>query len=441
MKRLILPLLMLLAVLAPTPVYADVGDSIVGRFWDSIISTAENRMESKAPATVRVLQEAERIFLGSTEDITTHSAVRDVYAAMRVAGLLLLGLCTVISLSQLTEAGLMGESSNITEWLKRFMVAAFMTMGSIHFYGLWIRIFNAMLAGFRGYLDTHWQGPSDSSALYTQMIGSLDGANTLLILLFAVVTLVVLIILWFLIGGVRMAELAIAVIIAPLVWPVYLIPTLEDIPKAAFRSFLGLNATLLIIVGMLRLAMRMELGGGLANSVWNIVPAIAMLIMTVFLPTMIKRLVGQGNTGSGGLMTAAYMLAGLKGLSMVSGAGGAAAAAKPPGAAPIPPTPSGPSAYPVAPVGSSGGGGGHTQPPVEETWITAPRQIHAGMHAANASLEAPFQPAPGQRLDIELGQSKPGSNTWDTVEAITAYMDGRRRTVDGPRRPSDAEKE
>jgi hypothetical protein len=276
--------------------------------------------------------------------------------------------------------------------------------------------------------------------LYTQLVASLNASNTFLILLFAIVTVVVLLILWFLIGGIRMAELAIAVIIAPLVWPVYLIPSLEDIPKTAFRSFLGLNATLLIIVGMLRLALRMELGGGLANSVWNIVPAIAMLMLTIFLPTMIKRLVGQGNTGSGGLMTAAYMLAGLKGLSLMGGGGGAmaGAAAAPPAAGAVPQSPSGPSAYPVAPIASAGAPG----PPVmDQGWITAPQQIHAGAMAGRAAaLEAPYN-APASQVVLEMGQSRPGSNKFDTVTAFSAFENGRRRILEGPQPEPDDSKD
>lgn len=421
MKRLAFLLLFLATLLAPTAAHADV----VGRLWDSAISTTQNRLKERAPTMVTLLQEAERFFLSGTRDVTQMTAVREVYKAMRVAGLLLLGLCTVISLSQLTEAGLMGESSNITDWIKRFGVAAFMTMGSIHFYSLWIRIFNAMLDGFRGYLDTHWVHRSDPTEIYTRLIGIVDGANTFLVLLFALVLLLVLLILWFLIGGVRVAELALAVIIAPLVWPVYLIPALDDIPKAAFRSFLGLNATLLIIVGMLRLAVQMDVNPGIGNTVWNFVPSISMLILAIFLPTMIKRLTGQGNTGSGGLMTAAYMLAGLKGLSMATQPGNKQNIASPPAASSVPQAPAGASSYPVAPVPSA----------TEATSRNAAaRQIHAGAaQTARPALDAPWIITPENPAVIEMGQSDPNSNSWDQIIAIERFMQGARDA----RRPDD----
>lgn len=432
MRRTFLPLLILLATLLPSVAHADVGSNIASRLWDSILSATETRLKTNAPNTVTMLQEAEQIFLGQTEDITVMAPVRDVYKAMRVAGLLLLGLCTVISLSMMTEAGLMGESANLTDWIKRFGIAVFMTMGSIHFYGLWIRVFNALLDGFRGYLDTHWTGPNDPTAIYTQMIGVLDSGNQLLMLIFVAVMLLVLIILWFLIGGVRIAELVIAVIIAPLVWPVYLIPALDDIPKSAFRSFLGLNATLLIIVGMLRLAVRMVAGGGVANSVWNFVPALALLVMTIFLPSMIKRLVGQGNAGVGGLMTAVYALAGLKGISMAAstGAGKAAgAAAAPPSASSIPQAPTGASAYPVAPVAPAS-----QAAPAAGGGSTAPRQLGSGETAAatQPALEAPYEPASAEELIIDLGQSDPASNRFDTINAVESWLNGRRQVLRGP---------
>jgi hypothetical protein len=426
--------ILLCGSVVPGVAHADVGSTVVGRLWDSLINTAQTRLKSNAPTTVVLLEEAEKIYLGGTEDITAMTPIQDVFKAMRVAGLLLLGLCTIISLSQLSEAGLMGQSADLTDWIKRFGVATFMTMGGIYFYGIWIRVFNVMLGGFRGYLDTHWQGPQDVSGLYAQIAAAMNGQNTLLLLLFSVITLLVLLVLWFLVGGIRTAELAIAVIIAPLVWPLYLIPALDDIPKSAFRSFLGLNAVLLIVVAMLRLALRMEVGGSIANSVWNFIPAISMLIMTIFLPTMIKRLMGQGITGSGLLGTAAYALAGLKGLTMLAGTGGAAGAvASPPAAAAVPQAPSTPSAYPMATVPSSGAVSGHSgasqAPPMDEVWINAPKQIHAGATQARASLEAPYVPSPGDPLVIDLGQSEPGSNKWDTVEAISAFMNGRRRVV------------
>ncbi|HWI51278.1 MAG TPA: hypothetical protein VNT01_03975 [Symbiobacteriaceae bacterium] len=427
-RKLLLPLLILLASFLPTAAHADVGSTLVSRLWDSTISTTQNRLRERQPQTVSLLQDAERFFLQGTRDVTTMVAVREVYKAMRVAGLLLLGLCTVISLSQMAESGLMGESSNLTEWVKRFCVAGFMTMGSIHWYGLWIRIFNALLDGFRGYLDTHWAGRNDPTQIYTDLIQAMGGMNALLILLFAVVFFLVLLILWFLIGGIRVAELAVAVMIAPLVWPLYLLPALEDIPKTAFRSFLGLNATLLIIVGMLRLAVQMEVGAGIGNTVWNFVPSLSMLFLTIFLPSMIKRIFGQGNTGTGFLTTAAYALAGIKGLSLAASKGtDKGPAVSPPEQSSMPEAPAGPSAYPVAPVQSSAG-----RTSMDEMWVTAPRQMHAGAMAATPALEAPYDPASGEEVVIDLGESDPGSNRFDTVKAVSAFMNGRRRIVRGP---------
>jgi hypothetical protein len=427
--RLLL-LVMLLLVAVPAVAHADIGSTVVERFWDSALGLWSGRLQSGQPTTVTLLQEAEQIFLGQTDDLTTMAPIRDAYNAMRVVGLLLLGLCTVISLAGITEAGLMGHSADFTDWIRRFCTAAFMTMGGIHFYGLWIRVFNGLLGSFRQYLDTHWTGPSDPSVLYTQLILNLHQTNLLLHIGLAVVALVVLLVLWLLIGGVRFAELAVAVLIAPLVWPLYLLPSMEDIPKTAFRSFLGLNAILLIVVAMTRLAVRMVPGGGVANSMWNFVPAISLLVMTVFLPTMIKRLLGQGHTGAGGLMTAVYALAGLKGIAMAAsaGAGGAAAAVKPPAASNVPQAPSGPSAYPVAPVGgrqvSGAHSGGSQTPPMEEVWVTAPRQVQAGAQAAAPGIDAPYVPKAGDEYVIDLGQSTPGSGKFDTVLAIRAFMQG-----------------
>ncbi|HWI63665.1 MAG TPA: hypothetical protein VNT75_17665 [Symbiobacteriaceae bacterium] len=123
------------------------------------------------------------------------------------------------------------------------------------------------------------------------------------------------------------------------------------------------------------MAVRMEVGGGINNSIWNFVPSLAMLVLAIFLPTQIKRLVGQGNTGSGGLMTAAYMLAGLKGLSLVSKPGNKDSIPSPPAASNVPQTPQGPSAYPVAPVASGGATttSHSATPPVYETSANAPR--------------------------------------------------------------------
>lgn len=419
--------LLALSMVTPAQALADgVGSTIVSRFWDSVQQTFKNRLQSQAPHTATLLQEAESIFLGDTEDITTHPAVNDIYKGMRVAGLLLLALCTVISLAEVSEAGMLGQSTNLADWFKRFATAAFMTIGSLQFYGIWIRIFNALLAGFRSYLDGIWSGPNSTGQIWALLTAGLGDPNALLLLLFIMITIVVLLVLWFLIGGIRMAEMAIAVIIAPLVWPVYLIPSLEDIPRSAFRSFLGLNAVLLIIVAMLRLAIRMFVGGELGHSIWNYIPAISVLSMTVFLPTMVKRLVGQGNTGAGGLLAVAQTLMGLKGLSlMASGAG--AAAVRPPAAAAIPQTPSGPSMYPVAPVPMGGAMApyrGQAQIPTYETWPTSPAALPTGSSHGNVPIE-PILTGGSDHLGcvIDMGRSDPGSNRWDTVLTIRG-LDG-----------------
>ncbi|MFZ5823886.1 MAG: hypothetical protein ACOY94_06100 [Bacillota bacterium] len=420
--------LMALTLVAPAPASADVGSTIVARFWDSMQKTFRNRLESQAPQTASLLQEAEQIFLGETQDITTFSAVQDIFKGMRIAGMLLLALCTVISLAEVTEAGMLGYSSNLADWFKRFAIATFMTIGSIQFYGLWIRIFNALLAGLRAYLDAQWGGAADTGQIWMLLTAGMGNPNALLLLLFILATLAVLLILWFLIGGIRMAEMAIAVIIAPLVWPVYLIPSLEDIPKTAFRTFLGLNAVLLLIVAMLRLAIRMFIGGSLGHSVWNYIPALSVLMMTVFLPNIIKRLVGQGNTGAGGLMTVAHTLMGLKGLSLAASAA-AAGAVRPPAAAAIPQTPSGPSMYPVAPVPMGGamapGGGARPGIPLYETWVNPPAALAPGSSPGVAGIEAPFSAKPGSMYDIDLGQSRPGSNVWDLMLDIRAREKGK----------------
>jgi len=412
-----------LCAASPTPAHADIGTTIAGRLWDSFTNTATSRIQSNAPATVKLLQEAEKIFLGQTDDVTTMTAVQDAYNAMRVAGLLLLALCTVISLAEVAESGLMGRSGSLTEWFKRFAVATFMTMGGIHFYGLWIRVFNGMLAVVRDYLATHYQSAADPSAIYAAMIPQLRDASGLLFLIFIVVALVVLLVLWFLIGGIRVAEIALAVIIAPLVWPVYLIPALDDIPKRAFRAFLGLTGALLVIVPMIHLAVRWIAGG----LVWNFVPAISMLLLAVFTPSMIKQILGQGNTGVGGLMTVASMLVGLKGVTMAAQAG--AAVARPPATGVVPQAPAGPSAYPLAPIQSGGavGGrsGGQQSQPLETYSMDLPQSLPAGRQATTpAALGDPSTPRAGQSWVIDLGQSKPGSPTWDQFKAVRLVHDG-----------------
>jgi hypothetical protein len=187
-----------------------------------------------------------------------------------------------------------------------------------------------------------------------------------------------------------------------------------------------------MVVAMTRLAVRMVPGGGVANSLWNFVPAVSLLVMTVFLPSMIKRLLGQGNTGTGLITTAAYALAGLKGLSLAAGGQGAsgAAAVAPPASGAMPKAPSGPSSYPVAPLSSShvssGSTARHGAPPIEEVWVTTPSQLQAGAASPAAGIEAPYVPKPGDEYVIDLGQSEPGSDKWDMVLAVEAFDKGRR---------------
>lgn len=433
-KQILLALVAALVMVAlPAPAHADVGSTIFGRFWDSATHTMKSRMQSGQPAAVSLLSEAEEIFLGETQDITTMTAVRDVYQGMRTVGLILLALCTVISLAEVTEAGMMGHSGSLTDWIRRFCIAGFMTIGSIHFYGLWIRIFNWLLVAFRDYLARHWTAPEESTAaLYQLVVSLLETQNILLTILFGAVTIVILLLLWFLIGGVRLAEMCLMVILAPLVWPLYLISSLEDIPKTAFRAFLGLNALMLLVVGMLHLAVRMAVGGSLGNTIWNLVPALTMLMMTIFLPSIVKRIVGQGHAGVGALTTAAYALAGLKGLGVVAAGGGAkaAAAAAPPAAGAVPQAPTGPSAYPVAPMPNSAASrppGGSQRSPMHDVWASAPAQVQSGAIAHRAgALEAPSSTKAGES-EIEMRESRPGSGVFDTVQAFRSYNDGLNR--------------
>lgn len=377
------------------------------RFWDSFMSLFASRLKDQVPVVLPMLQEAEALFLGPTPDLTTHPAVIDVFNGMRMAGMLLLAFCTVISLAEVTEASISGGSNGLSNWFKRFLVASLMTFGGIHVYGLWIRLFNALLHLFRGYLDTHWTGPAETGSLYQALVNLLVGNNILLVMSFLLLTLVVLIVLAFLVGGVRVAELILSIIIAPIVWPVYLIPSMDDIPRTALRGFLGLNALLLFIVAMVRLAIRLALAPGLGLNIWSMVPAISVLVMTVFLPATIKRIVGQGHTGLGALMMAVNLASGLKFLSLGVGAKAATAAPAAAGAASAAPT--GASAYPLAPLPNAGA----TAPPIYEARAHVPQALPQGMAARTApGLQAPPRP---DEICIDLGESKPGSGRFDQV--------------------------
>jgi hypothetical protein len=243
-------------------------------------------------------------------------------------------------------------------------------------------------------------------------------------------TVIIILVLWFVVGGVRKAELMISVIIAPLVWPAYLIHSLEDIPKTAFRSFLGLNATLLIVVGMLRLAMRLAFGAGLIVNVWQLVPALSVLIMTVFLPMIIKRIVGQGHAGTTALVAAAQLVAGLKFLAaggLGAAAGGAAAA--PPAAGTtggVPAAPTGASAYPQVSAPASGGALGAPSTVYRQARIQS--ALGAGeARRGPAMLDSPLA---ADNTVIDIAESDPGTGRFDVVRAVEAFEQGRRQIYD-----------
>lgn len=407
-----------------------VGSSIIDRLWDAFMEMITGRMQSSAPTTATLLQQAEKVFLGPTADLTLHPAVQDVFNAMRVAGLILLAFCTVISLAEQAEAGITGSGANLVGWFKRFFVATLMTFGALHVYGLWVRLFNGLLGLFRGYLDTHWTA-GDFGTFYTLFMKLFAGYNLILVLIFSLLTLVVLFILWFMVGGIRQAELILSLVIAPIVWPLYLIQSVEDIPKTAFRGFLGLNAVLLFTVAMVRLAIRLAIGTDGIIDLWNMVPSIAMLVFAIFLPATIKRIVGQGQSGVGALVTAAQMAAGLKFLTVAGAAGGAAAAAAPAAGA-VPPAPAGASAYPLAAVPPSGVAG-HEGSPIYEAAPRAARAFLDGTQAAPpAGLPEPFK---ASQACIEMAESKPGSGKFNTITAIRKFHEG----VDQVKRPQDEE--
>jgi len=411
-----------LVVVTPGAALASGGNTIVDRFWDSLVTMMTGRLQSQAPVVGTLLEQAEQIFLGPTDDLTLNPAVQDVFRGMRVAGLFLLAFCTVISIAELAQEGIMGTSGGLVGWFRRFFVATLMTFGGLEFYGLWIRLFNGLLGAFRGYLDQHWTGGGGAAALYTQLVTSTGIGQPLLVALFAVVTLLTLIILWFLVGGVRQAELILSIIIAPIVWPVYLIGSLEDIPKTAFRSFLGLNAILLLTVAMLRAAVRMALGPGMTLNIWSLVPALAMLMMTIFLPATIKRIVGQGHTGVGAMLTAVQLASGLKFLTMGVGGAGAAAAAPAAASGAVPQAPSGASAYPIASVpsgASAATGAGETR----QARATVARAVPPGAAPPVSQLGSPVA---ASEAVIDMNESMPGTGRFDQIAAINRYQQGLR---------------
>jgi len=405
------------------------GSSIIDRLWDAFMEMITGRMQSSAPTTVTLLQQADKVFLGPTADLTLHPAVQDVFNAMRVAGLILLAFCTVISLAEQAEAGITGNGANLVGWFKRFLVATLMTFGAMHVYGLWVRLFNGLLGLFRGYLDTHWTA-GDLGFFYTAVMKLFAGYNLILVLIFSLLTLVVLFILWFMVGGIRQAELILSLVIAPIVWPLYLIQSVEDIPKTAFRGFLGLNAVLLFTVAMVRLAIRLAIGTDGIIDLWSMVPAIAMLVFAIFLPATIKRIVGQGQSGVGALVTAAQMAAGLKFLTLAGAGGGAAAAAAAPAAGAVPQAPAGASAYPLAAVPPSGVAG-HEGSPIYEA---APRAARAFVEGSQAATPAGLpEPLKASQACIDVAESKPGSGKFNTITAIRKFQEG----IDQIKRPSE----
>jgi hypothetical protein len=408
----------------PGVAYADVGSSIVQRFWDSVVTLVNQRVQNQAPTVGTFLEDAERVILGSDDDITMMPAVQDVFNAMRVVGLMLLAFCTVISLVELTESGITGGGGNLVSWFKRFFTATLLTFGGLHFYAIWIRLFNVLLGSFRAYLDAHWTSQS-TSQLYI-WVAQIFTASTMPLILgpFLALTVVILLVLWFLVGGVRKAELMLSVMIAPLVWPVYLIPSMDDMPKTAFRGFLGLNATLLIVVGMIRLAVRLAIGAGGVLNIWNVVPALSLLVMAVFLPTIVKRIVGQGHTGVGALMTAVQIASGIKFLSMGAGAAAAASSVAPPASSPIPQTTPAVSSYPTATAppaqaGARGALGAGAPTVYQQARIRT--TLPAGATAvAPTLLEAPV---PASETTLDLHETAPGR--FDVAEAHLQYTKGR----------------
>jgi len=432
-KHLHVPLIagMLLLLLSGTAQAAGFGTTIVERFWDSLTGLVAGRMQSQTPVILPMLQDAEALFLGPTSDLSLNPAVMDVFSGMRVAGLLLLAFCTVISLAEITEGSITGNSMGLVTWFKRFLVASLMTFGGIHVYAIWIRLFNALLYVFRNYLDTHWTGTAGTGDLYQQLVNQLAGSNLLLVMGFVGMTVIVLIILAVLVGGVRVAELILSIVIAPIVWPVYMIPSMEDIPRTALRGFLGLNALLLFTVAMVRTALRLALAPGLAVNIWSLIPALSMLVMTIFLPATIKRLVGQGHTGVGALMMAVNLASGLKLLSL--GMGAKAAAAAPAAASVTPAASTGASAYPMATLSGNGGMASAPAQRVYESRASIPLSLPNGAVRAGAPvLNAPPR---SEDLCIDLGESMPGSGRFDTV------MDIRRMDQGPPIRTKSREEE
>ncbi len=407
--------LVLLVMTPGTALAADMGSTIFQRFWDSLVQTASGRIKSDAPAMGRTLQEAEKVFFGYTEDVTRHAAVRDVVAGMQYIGLFLLAWCFVLSLSDLTTASLVGGNPNVGSWFWRFFVATFMTFAGTEVYSLIIRLFNFLISNLREFLDKRWT-PASTGNLYAQLVQiNAPDLQPLLLVGFAAMFMLVCIVLWFLIGGVRPAELTVFTLLAPLTWPLYMLPGYDDIPKTAFRGFMGVNAVLLLVVGMSRVAIRWVVGGAQAGNYWNWIPAISLLGMCVFLPAVVKRIVGQGHAGLSPLMTAARLALGVKLLSTVGVIGGGQAVA-PPAIGATPATATAPSPHSMA-----------APPP------PPPMPVHAGGVPATAGQPMPtyyrYCDPPVPRLESARVQAAPPALADPTVRPkphdilIDSYID------------------
>ena len=449
----LLPALLGLALtLAPAPARAaenvESCSNIMCRIWVMFYDTAATRTQSQVPLVTRFMEGAEKLFLGGTIDMTQEAAIKDIFGAMRAVGVLILAFCFVFSLAELSMAPMLGHHFTLVNWFWRLCVATVMTFGSLPLYGAMIRFGNYCVHVLREYLAAHWIGTLDPSGVYSYLLSSVRMPNDgLLILIIIAEFLLVNIVLWFLLGGIRTAEIGLHIILAPFVWPLYLIPSLDDIPKTAFRGFLVYNFLLLFVVAMVRTAARLVTSGNLGQTVWAFIPAIAFLGMSLFLPAALKRIFGQGHTGISAVTTAVSMLAGLKGLQMMaaSGAGTAGAAPAAPAAATAT-APVGPNPYPIAPAApaggmaasSYGGGAGSTGAldlPTYWQYREHPMtQVAAGrIPMAPLQLEQPLRPTdPGVYVDCPVVprpdgslETKPGGLRFDEKLLGSAWMPGK----------------
>jgi hypothetical protein len=189
---------------------------------------------------------------------------------------------------------------------------------------------------------------------------------------------------------------------------------------------------------MMRIAIRLAVNPIGGVSIWNLVPSLAMLVMCLFLPATIKRIVGQGQPGVGALVTAVQMAAGMKFLAL-GGALGAKAAATPPTAAAAPQAPTGPSAYPLATVPSSGvagyngSGGSYGQ----QSSAPAARAFLEGTRAAQpVGLPEPWG---ADQAVIDIKERVPGSGEFNQVLAVRKFEQGKRDFEQRPQDPPGGE--